>query len=81
MIRTIHEKEHSVDRLQSSVRMRRLPGAHLFLEGAGNKPAELAEAVVDSVTAPLLNDLQEDKTRSVDYLFAAYVTRRILSNF
>ena len=42
-----------------------LPVAHLFLEGAGNQPAELAQAVVDSVTAPFLNDLMRDTTRFI----------------
>jgi len=38
------------------------PVAYLFLKGAGNQPAQLAQAVVDPVTAPLLNYLRKDKS-------------------
>lgn len=42
-----------------------LPAAHLFLKGAGNQPAQLAEAVVDSVTAPFLNYLRKDRKNTL----------------
>lgn len=35
--------------------------AYLFLVGAGNQPAQLAQAVIDSVTAPFLNNLRKDQ--------------------
>lgn len=38
------------------------PLVHLLLKRAGNQPAELAQTVVDSVTAPFLNDLANDAT-------------------
>lgn len=34
-------------------------GADLLLEGAGDQPAQLAQAVVDPVTAPFLNYLRK----------------------
>lgn len=45
---------------------------YLFLKGAGNQPAELAETVVDPVTAPFLNYLRKDKIKSLK-LFTEYV--------
>lgn len=43
--------------------------AHLFLKRAGDQPAELAEAVVDSVTAPLFNDLPNHTTCYFNVLY------------
>lgn len=40
---------------------------YLFLKGAGNQPAELAKAVVDSVTAPFLNYLRKDRKDVIGY--------------
>lgn len=36
------------------------PVAHLLLKGAGNQSAQLAQAVIDPVTASFLNDLNTD---------------------
>lgn len=35
---------------------------YLLLKRAGDQPAQLAQTVVDSVTAPFLNDLANDAT-------------------
>lgn len=49
-----------------------LPVAHLFLKGARDQPAQLAQAVVDPVTAPFLDDLCRDTT-CVIWLFFLFV--------
>jgi len=36
---------------------------HLLLEGGGHQAPQFGEAAVDTVTAPLLNDLQEISKR------------------
>ena len=50
-----------------------LPVANLFLKGAGDQPAQLAQAVVDPVTAPFLDDLCRDTTCHIWLFFFLFV--------